>query len=422
MPGLIEYKHAIQPVQVLGINGLELTVINRYDFLTLDHLVCHWDFVQDRQEWIGKEIEIPKGIKPHTKATLTFDPDMFPNSFASEAWLELRFWPKDAVHGYPVASAQVSLAPPLPLSLLKTVSTPGGPRIHSTDNMYCVTIANGTTFGFDTTKGTLSFLSSPRFPGENLITVPMTLDFYRALTDNDRGGPFGKEWLERHVHRTGNHFTRMTTSKTDAGCTVTVDLRVAPPVLGWAVDTTITYTFTAEHCTIRVRARPNGPLLPSTFARFGLSFGMKQARIVEWFGRGPKESYRDKKSAQFINTWGQAADTLFLDYDFPQDSGNRTDVRWVELRSTWGGDAEGRLLRARFGDHDGASFSVMPYTTKDVDEAKHPYELHKKKRDDMIVRLDWYHHGLGTGSCGPATLPQYQLRTDQEFDVELLLD
>lgn len=80
------------------------------------------------------------------------------------------------------------------------------------------------------------------------------------------------------------------------------------------------------------------------------------------------------------------------------------------------------MLRARFGDHEGASFNVMPYTTKDIDECTHPYELHKRKRDDHIVRLDWFHHGLGTGSCGPATLPEYQLRTDREFDVELLLD
>ena len=64
----------------------------------------------------------------------------------------------------------------------------------------------------------------------------------------------------------------------------------------------------------------------------------------------------------------------------------------------------------------------MPYTTRGVDESTHPYELRKKKREDTIVRLDWKHHGLGTASCGPATLPEYQLRTDEEFDFEILLD
>jgi beta-galactosidase len=426
MPGLLEYAHAIQPVQVLEINGLDVTIINRYDFLTLDHLVCYWDFVQDRKEWLGKEIRIPKGIKPHTKATLRFEEGMLPRTFSSEAWLEFRFRMQESTswgpYGFAVASSQLPLSPPRSLTLLKALSTHDRPKIHSTDKLYSVTIANGTTFGFDTAKGALSQLTSPKFPGENLITVPVALDFYRALTDNDRGGPFGREWIDRRVHQTRQALTSMTTSETEDGCIVTINLRVAPMVLAWAVDATLTYTFTSSHCSVRVRAKPSGPLLPSTFARFGLSFGMKQLRIVEWFGRGPGQSYRDMKASQFINTWGQSAESLFVDYDFPQDSGNRTDVRWVELRSNWGGGQDGRLLRARFGDQEGASFSVMPYKTEDVDRAQHPYELHGMKREDMIVRLDWAHHGLGTGSCGPATYEHYQLKTDQEFDFELLLD
>ncbi|CRK38516.1 hypothetical protein BN1708_020533 [Verticillium longisporum] len=63
----------------------------------------------------------------------------------------------------------------------------------------------------------------------------------------------------------------------------------------------------------------------------------------------------------------------------------------------------------------------MHYTTADLDECQHPYELHKRRRDDTIVRLDWAHHGLGTGSCGPATLPQYELRSE-DFSYELLLE
>ncbi|KAF2704120.1 glycoside hydrolase family 2 protein [Pleomassaria siparia CBS 279.74] len=428
MPGLTEYSHAIQPVQVLGISGLEITIINRYDFLTLDHLRCDWGFIQDREEWLGKEIAIPAGIKPHTKATLTFQDDVLPKAFSSEAWLELRFRRKDQASWHPVnwttARAQIQLAPSRPLSLLKAISLspPRRPQIHSNCDMYSVTIANGKTFSFDTSKGTLSSLTTPHFPGENLLTIPFALDFYRPLTDNDRESPLGKEWIERRLHQTRNHFTRMATVETEDGCIVTAQVRVAPPVFAWYVETTITYTFTSEHCIVRVRAEPSGPLLPSTFARFGLSFGMKRVRIVEWFGRGPSESYRDKKNSQFINTWGQAAATLFTHYDFPQDSGNRTDVRWVELRSQWGGNQNGTLLRARFGDHDGASFSAMPYSVDDVDKAQHPYELKKMERDDCIVRLDWVHHGLGTGSCGPSTLEQYQLKTDRVFDFELLLD
>ncbi|KAH9907218.1 glycoside hydrolase family 2 protein [Xylariomycetidae sp. FL2044] len=424
--GLDEYSKAIEPVQVLSVSGNEITIVNRYDFLTLDHLKCHWEIISDRKQYIGREIPIPEGIKPHTKATLILGgmPSTMSNA---EAWLQLEFVTKPDFKWLPprrvVCRGQVPLTPPRPLTLLKSLVPSSRPQTRQVENMFYATLANGTTFGFDSGTGTLSSLTHAADPDSNLITVPPTLDFYRALTDNDRGGPFGPEWLAARLHQTKSHFTSMQTSVSDSECTITVTSRVAPPVLAWCVDATTTYTITSSHCSVRVRARPAGPLLPETFARFGLSFGFRKVRIVEWFGRGPGESYRDKKGAQMMNTWGWTADALFTHYETPQDSGNRTDVRWVELRERWGGGAEGRLLRARFGHHEGASFSVVPYATADVDAAAHPFELRKKKRaDDHIVRLDWYHHGLGTGSCGPATLPEYQLRTDREFDVELLLD
>ncbi|RYP90486.1 hypothetical protein DL770_003397 [Monosporascus sp. CRB-9-2] len=444
MPGLSEYSQAIQPVQVLGIRGLEVTIVNRHDFLTLDHLKCYWDIVSDRHQIIGHEVRIPQGVGPHAEATLVLG-GVPPRTLSAGAWLELSFRSQTATGWAPagriVARAQAPLTPPDSLAFLKTLSPPGPgwPRVEVRDDLYTVTISNGTTFGFDMGTGVLSYLTHASAPRENLVTEPLTLDFYRAQTDNDRGGPFGPEWVERRVHQTRQHFIRMTTSTSSHSTseshsasnsnsssgdvvTVMVQSRVAPPVLAWGVDTTTTYTFTSSHCSVRVRARPSGPLLPSTFARFGLTLGLRDVRIVEWFGRGPQESYRDKKHAQFVNTWGFSVDGMWTDYDVPQENGNRTDVQWVELRSAWGGNEKGRLLRARFGEHEGASFSVSRYATKDVDECTHPYELHKRKREDCIVRLDWFHHGLGTGSCGPATLPQYQLRTDREFDVELLLD
>ncbi|KAI0203650.1 hypothetical protein F4808DRAFT_449173 [Astrocystis sublimbata] len=424
-PGLSEYSQAIQPVQILGIEGNMVKIINRYDFLTLDHLTCYWEIISDRAEYVGRDITIPSGVKPHTEATLMIGGV---STFSTEVWVQLVFTTRPdskwAPPNYVVARGQVQLTPAKSLSQIKALAPPStdGPVIQRKDDFLYATIANGTTFGFDTSSGTLSSLTQTANPELNLITVPFALDFYRALTDNDRGGPFGKQWLDSRLHQTQNHFTEMHIEETGEACTVKVTSRVAPPVLAWSVDTTTTYTITSQHCSVRIQARPHGLLLPETFARFGLTFGMRNIRIVEWFGRGPQESYADKKQSQFVNTWGWPANNMFYEYEFPQEAGNRTDVRWVELREDYGGDEEGRLLRARFGDHEGASFNVLPYSAKDIDECTHPHELRARKRDDHIVRLDWFHHGLGTGSCGPATLPKYQLKTDRDFDVELLLD
>jgi beta-galactosidase len=201
------------------------------------------------------------------------------------------------------------------------------------------------------------------------------------------------------------------------GIVVEIKHRIAPPALLWAVETIWTYHFRGESLSINVKGKPQGLGLPSTFARIGITLGLNGAEQVKWWGRGPGESYRDKKHSQLFGNWASTVDDLWVDYEFPQDGGNRTDVRWVEILGH-----RSRILRANFGNLEGASFSAMHYSPKDVDNCTHPYELHKRRRDDTIVRLDWVHHGLGTGSCGPWTLPRYSLKTDQEFSFDILLD
>ena len=61
-PGLIEYSKAIEPVQVLGGTKDKVKIINRYDFVTLDHLKCQWALVCDGSKTEGKEVKIPKGL------------------------------------------------------------------------------------------------------------------------------------------------------------------------------------------------------------------------------------------------------------------------------------------------------------------------------------------------------------------------
>lgn len=196
-----------------------------------------------------------------------------------------------------------------------------------------------------------------------------------------------------------------------------VSARIAPPVLEWSVDCTFTYTFTDKHLSIKVKGKLRGDSVPSTFARIGLTLGLNGVESASWFGRGPGESYRDKKLSQKLGNYSLSVDELFTDYEFPQETANRTDTRWVSLD---GKDGK-KLLKASFGELEEASFTALHYTASDIDAAKHPYELHKKKKDETIVRLDWAHHGLGTGACGPATLPDYQLKAGG-FEYEVLLE
>ncbi|KAK2627057.1 hypothetical protein QTJ16_003023 [Diplocarpon rosae] len=103
------------------------------------------------------------------------------------------------------------------------------------------------------------------------------------------------------------------------------------------------------------------------------------------------------------------------------DKRHLIDQEKIDLRSRNPARKSEKALKARFGDLQEASFQASRYRTADVDQAKHPYELEKSRTEKTLVRLDWAHQGLGTGSCGPATLEEYKLAVG-DFEYEVLLE
>jgi len=72
--------------------------------------------------------------------------------------------------------------------------------------------------------------------------------------------------------------------------------------------------------------------------RIGLWYTMPTTmKTVEWYGRGPHESYVDRQSSAVIGLWRGAIAEQDHDYMRPQDTGNKVDVRWMELSGEGGG-------------------------------------------------------------------------------------
>ena len=66
--------------------------------------------------------------------------------------------------------------------------------------------------------------------------------------------------------------------------------------------------------------------------RVGLWFTMPtRFDTVEWYGRGPHESYVDRKTSAPIGLWRGLIAEQNHDYMRPQDTGNKVDVRWMEV-------------------------------------------------------------------------------------------
>ncbi|KFZ15053.1 hypothetical protein V501_02909 [Pseudogymnoascus sp. VKM F-4519 (FW-2642)] len=415
-PGLIEYKKAIEPVQVIGGSYNEVEVINRYDFATLDHLQCKWSIVGDRYEELGGDISIPKGIQPGQTAKLAI-PFTAIDNVPAGAVLQVTFTLKEATiwaeAGHEIAWGQIELKPATSLQSLTPPSSTCPTLTQKSPTLLSISSATS-AWEFNLVTGSLS---SWKKGGSEIIHTAPVMDFYRPQTDNDFPHD-GAEWKEKHLEQTAEHTRQVSWGTSGTNVTVTVQKRIAPPVLEWSVDTTITYTFGETSVGIKVTGTTQGANLPKTWARIGLTMALNsEVNGVEWFGRGPGESYSDKKLSQRIGTWKSPVDALFTNYEYPQESGNRTDVRWVAFQDGTGAP----LLKASFGDKEGCSFSASHYTATDIDKATHPYLLEREKREEVIVRLDWRHHGLGTGSCGPKTMEEYALKSGP-FEFSLLLE
>jgi beta-galactosidase len=419
-PGLLEYKKAIEPVQVKSRVGQEVTIINRYDIISLDHLKCAASIVGDGYKQSLGEITIPMDIPPHAEASLLL-PSLKTPRFDGESFIQLDFCLKKsslwADSGHLVASSQ------LLLRALPTPATPApesaAPKLTTTPTTLDISshISNW-TFSLTTGK-----LTSWKKANAELLHDGLgpELGISRAMTDNDVKVD-GLDWDEKFVSLSQPH-TRSVTWETNhqaSSIEVVVHGRLAPPVLSWSFSTTTTYTFCGNG-TLRIHCegKPNAGLnLPLTMPRLGFTLGLVPSLDdVQWFGRGPGESYKDKKLSQLFGNWSASVDELLFNYDHPQETSNRTDVRWVKLGSGDGGAS----MTAKFGAQDGFSFMASHYNSNDLEEAAHPFELRRRKKKHIVLRLDADHHGLGTGACGPKTLEQYALKP-KEFSFEIDLE
>ncbi|HNY15451.1 MAG TPA: glycoside hydrolase family 2 TIM barrel-domain containing protein, partial [Bacteroidales bacterium] len=58
---------------------------------------------------------------------------------------------------------------------------------------------------------------------------------------------------------------------------------------------------------------------------------------IKWYGRGPQESYADRKSSAFVGLYESTVPDQYFPYVRPQENGYRSDVRWLIITDREGG-------------------------------------------------------------------------------------
>lgn len=382
-PGLVEYKKVIEPVRIVG-DGAEGTVrvTNAYDFADLSALAFEWSYQVDGETVEAGVLRVPE-LAPGESADVKLPAPPTDGRGAETQWTVRALLAADTAwgpQGHVVAWAQFPVSP----RLLTSVAQSDGPVLGEDR----ITLGPA---AFDARTGALRSIGGVDVRG-------LRLDVWRAPTDNDNGAAwqpdlrYGPLWRELGLHRM-RHRLEAVELGDDA---LTVRTRVAPAAREVALRTAYRWTSDGTRLRLTVSVAPEGDwTLP--LPRLGIRLGLVgSADRVRWFGGGPGEAYPDTKSASTVGRWESPVDELQTPYVRPQENGARADVRWAEI----GG------LRVE-GEPE-FWFTARRWTSEQLDAAEHLTDL--KAGDTVWVNLDHGQQGIGSQSCGPGALPQYQLR------------
>ncbi|WP_025846978.1 glycoside hydrolase family 2 TIM barrel-domain containing protein [Paenibacillus ehimensis] len=415
-PGLLEYKKIIEPVTVEAFDAGQgtVTIRNRYDFRDLSHLQLVWTVSADGASLVSGCAPLPD-VPPGGTAAVTL-PLHRPARLlpGAEYRLELRFvlasdtsW---APSGHEVAWAQLEL-PGWAAAGPGALPAATAPHPLLAEERAGELVLRGTDFAlsFDLARGDIRSWTGA---GRPLLRRSPALTLWRPPIDNDMY--VVADWRKACLHLARDDARSFAWERLDSGTVrCTRRIRTAPPVYDWGYESVWTYTVHGSGLVeLQVRGMPYGKP-PEMLPRIGLRMELPGAydRVV-WYGRGPGESYPDSKQAARFGRYDCSVGGLGFPYVYPQENGNRSDVRWAAFLSGCGSG----LLAAGMPQFD---FGAHWHTPEDIEQAKHTTDL--VKRDFITVHLDYRHNGLGSASCGQGQLPPYRLEPHEfTFAVRLM--
>jgi beta-galactosidase len=149
-------------------------------------------------------------------------------------------------------------------------------------------------------------------------------------------------------------------------------------------------------------------------ARVGMQFAMPPAyNHITWYGRGPFESYQDRKVSANVGIYSGSVAEQHFAYVMPQENGNKTDVRWIRIFD----NAETGL---RVTGEPQMEVNVQDYSQNELNKSKTSHSLIRGYQ--TFVHLDLKQMGLGgDDSWSPRVHKEYQVK-DKQYHFEFHLN
>lgn len=408
-PKLAEVKACYQNVRFAAAALAEGTIEldNRFLFTDLGEYELAWSVLVN-----GKPVQEgtrKAAVAPLTKASVSLPYTLPPEAAAGEEYvlnvsLQLTAATAWAEAGHEVAAAQFRL--PLPEAAAQAPVSRGAVEVR--EDADGVTV-RGERFEarFDKATGALA---SYRWEQRELLRTGPAPNFWRALTDNDRGNKQHERcaaWREAGAQRRLIHF---------AAAAAPEEARI---VARFALPTPtsslceVAYTIDGGGRIEIAMALQPGEGLPE-IPEIGLLLTMEASfERLRWYGRGPHENYWDRQTGAPLGLYEGRVQEQMTPYLRPQECGNKTDVRFATVAA-----ADGYGLRI-----EGAptvELNALPYAPEELEAHDHPYKL--PASDKTVLRINYKQMGVGgDDSWGARTHPPYTLYANRTYAYRFAL-
>ena len=404
-PKMQEVKFNYQNISILFEKEGKFTVVNKNLFANTDRFRCvavlqKNGVVVKKQEietavppLSTKDYEIPFAILRADDKDQKKDPD-------AEYTLTVSFWLKEdmswADAGHEVAFGQ---------KIYKKI-----PAFHASEKPIRV-VHGKVNIGvkgedFDCLFSMLSGgLVSYRYAGKEMIEkIPMP-NFWRAPVDNDNGSMAPARYAQWKIasmyisHRNGGMFDNVPTKVEEKDNTVTVTYTYFMPTTP-ASKCQVSYTVFGDG-TIETKLMYDPVEGLPDMPEFGMMFQFNaDYDNLTWYGMGSEETYADRRHGAKLGIYSNKVADNMAKYLVPQECGNKVGVRYARLV-----DAKGRGMMF---EGDELSFSALPYTPHELENAAHVYELPQVHH--TIVRVALAQMGVGgDDSWGSLVHPEYHI-------------
>jgi beta-galactosidase len=401
-PEINEAKKVMQNITAkdADLSKGEIRVFNGNYFKDLSDVSMYWEIMSNGLPvHSGKVAEL--NVRPQDSALVKIPAEAKGCLPGSDCYLNISFQLKHSVlwapEGFEVAKEQFRISSPQQTAEEAVDSPSESIKLITEDKI----IISSPTFRSEIDQKT-GQLASLNYLGSELLTQPLKPCFWRVPTDNDEGGmifSFAARWRLAGLDSFNINVRDIQTDLSKEGIlTVKSDCQLV--FKSGAIDFITVYTFKSYGETdIRITCSVPGALPP--LARVGMEFAMPASfNRISWMGRGPFESYEDRKESAFFGLYsGRVADQHFP-YVMPQETGNKTDVSWMKILGLNRGlEIRGNLLNV----------NVQDYSQEELNKAKTSHVLNRG--NNTRVHVDYRQMGLGgDDSWSPRVHPEYQLK------------